>query len=196
MNLLWRTILHFWMSKRAHRRDSDGLHPYDVFSTSYRVLPTDIDYLGHLNNGRYLSIADLGRFDMLIRSGLWAEMQRLGWYPVVQSLTISYRKSLLPWKKFDVETRFMGFDDRAVYVEQRFVYEGEIYARLHMKGRFLKRAGGHVSVEEIRQLAGDPRDDSEIEGWIHSWASDVALPSVKSPAPSVWDSNDRPVHRH
>lgn len=195
MNLLWRTLLHFWISKRAHRRATDGLHPYDVFSTSYRVLPTDIDILGHLNNGRYLSIADLGRFDMLVRSGLWQEMQRLGWYPVVQSLTISYRKSLLPWTKFDIETRFIGFDERAVYVEQRFVYEGEIYARLHMKGRFLKRAGGHVSVEEIRQVAGTAPHDVELDDWIHTWASDVALPSPKRPAPSEWTNTERPIHR-
>jgi acyl-CoA thioesterase FadM len=194
VNLLWRTILHFWVSKRAHRRDT-GLHPYDVFSTSYRTLPTDIDILGHMNNGRYLSIADLGRFDMLVRSGLWQEMKRRGWYPVVQSLTISYRKSLLPWKKFDIETRFIGYDDRAVYVEQRFVFKGEIYARLHMKGRFLKRAGGHVSVEEIQHLVGDAPRDVELDGWIHTWAADVSLPSAKRPAPSEWASTGRPVHR-
>ncbi|MCP2032177.1 acyl-CoA thioesterase FadM [Okibacterium sp. HSC-33S16] len=194
MNLLWRTILHFWVSKRAHRRATDGLHPYDVYSTSYRVLPTDIDILGHMNNGRYLSIADLGRFDMLVRSGLWQEMKRVGWYPVVQSLTISYRKSLLPWKKFDVESRFIGYDDRAVYVEQRFVFEGEIYARLHMKGRFLKRSGGSVSIEEIQGVVGDAPHDVELDDWIHTWASDVSLPSPKRDAPSEWHS-ERPVHR-
>ena len=38
-------------------------------SISLRVLPNDIDINMHMNNGRYLTICDLTRVDMFIRSG-------------------------------------------------------------------------------------------------------------------------------
>lgn len=37
---------------------------------SFRVGPTDIDYNLHLNNAKYLSFMDLGRFDLTFKSGL------------------------------------------------------------------------------------------------------------------------------
>ena len=92
MNLIWRTILHFLFASRAPISS-----PFEVVTSAFRVLPTDLDVNGHMNNGRYLSISDLGRFDMLSRGGLWRELMRRGWYPVIASSTISYRKSLNPW---------------------------------------------------------------------------------------------------
>ena len=45
-------------------------------SLAFRVSPGDIDVNRHMNNGRYLTIMDLGRIDVLIRTGLWREMNR------------------------------------------------------------------------------------------------------------------------
>src|SRR5690606_7589807 len=112
---------------RARRDPSVGMH--DVGRTPFRVLPTDLDVLGHMNNGVYLSIMDLGRMDLMIRAGAWARLRELGYYPVVSNQTISYRKSLQPWQRFELETRIVGYDAKAVFVEQRFVVAGEIYAR-------------------------------------------------------------------
>jgi acyl-CoA thioesterase FadM len=39
-------------------------------SLRLRVLPNDIDINLHMNNGRYLTICDLTRVDMFIRTGL------------------------------------------------------------------------------------------------------------------------------
>lgn len=181
VNLLWRTLLHFLSSIRA----VSG--PFEIVTTRFRVLPTDLDVNRHMNNGRYLSISDIGRFDLLRASGLWKELRRRGWYPVVASSTISYRKSLRPWQRFEVESRFLGVDDRNVYLEQRFVVGGEIYARLYVRGRFLKDAGGHVPMEDLLGLLGELPPGVRVPEWLLAWGSDVALPSTKSPAPSEWD---------
>ncbi|KAG1647621.1 hypothetical protein GQR58_030448 [Nymphon striatum] len=42
------------------------------------VLPTDLDIAVHMNNGRYLTLADLGRWDMMIRNGFWKTMRAKG----------------------------------------------------------------------------------------------------------------------
>ncbi len=39
-------------------------------SLCLRVLPNDIDINLHMNNGRYLTVCDLTRVDMFIRTGL------------------------------------------------------------------------------------------------------------------------------
>jgi acyl-CoA thioesterase FadM len=182
VNLIWRTILHFFFASRAPISS-----PFDVVSSAFRVLPTDLDVNGHMNNGRYLSISDLGRFDLLSRGGMWRELMRRGWYPVIASSTISYRKSLNPWQRFELESRFLGHDERNVFIEQRFVVAGEVYARLFVRGRFLKKSGGHVPMDELVELFGVPPHTVAVPDWVLHWGTESALPSTKQPAPSEWD---------
>lgn len=180
MNLLWRTILHFLRPVRAVSS------PYEIVTSRFRVLPTDLDVNGHMNNGRYLSISDVGRFELLRAAALWRPMRRRGWYPVVASSTITFRKSLKPWQRFEVESRFLGVDERDVYLEQRFVVAGEIYARLHLRARFLKDAGGHVPMDDLLGVLGEMPSDLHTPSWLVAWGAEVSLPSTKSPAPSEW----------
>ena len=182
MNLLWRTILHSWLSARRSK-----VGPFDVVSTPFRVLPTDLDIYRHMNNGRYLSLFDLGRWDLLVRTGLWDVMQRRGWYAVVSSETVTFRKSLNLWQRFDVESRLIGHDDKAIYLEHRAVVEGEVYARAIIRARMLKRSGGTLSHEELFAAVGRPEGIPEVDEWVHDWAAASALPPTRADAPSIWN---------
>lgn len=182
MNLLWRTLLHSVLSRFRSRLD-----PLDVVRTPFRVLPTDLDVYRHMNNGRYLSIADIGRYDLLARAGLLGELKKRGWYPVVVASSITYRKSLMPWQRFVIESRFLGFDERCVYVEQRFVVDGEIHARMHLRGRFLKRRGGLVPMAELQEVLGVGADELTVPAELLRWGDETALPSTRQPAPSNWE---------
>lgn len=152
-----------------------------------RVLPTDIDLLRHMNNGRYLSLFDLGRWDLLTRSGLVEAMTKQGWYAVVAAETITFRRSLALGQRFDLETRMIGHDDRAVYLEHRALVRGEIFARAIIRARILRRTGGTVPHDELFAAVGRPEGLPDIESWVHDWAAGSALPSTKRPAPSVWE---------
>ncbi|HEY9423390.1 MAG TPA: thioesterase family protein [Microterricola sp.] len=187
MHMFFRTMLHMLVFSRRKPR----LGHYDVAHTNFMVLPTDQDILNHMNNGVYLSIMDVARFDMLVRNGVWATFKERGWYPVVVSETISFRKSLELWQRFTIESRILGFDDKAVYVEQRFVRPGadgqpEVYAQGFIRGRFLKRSGGVVPMHELLETVGTVPDGIEVPEWLLSWATDVALPPTRAEAPSVW----------
>ena len=181
MNLIFRTILQLLRSRRGTRI---GMH--DVGRTPFRVLPTDLDVLGHMNNGVYLSIMDLARMDLMIRAGAWSRLRALGYYPVVSNQTISYRKSLQPWQRFVVETRIAGYDSKGVFVEQRFVVGGEIYARAFMRGRFLKKSGGTVAIGEVADALGVDTGERALPAWLARWSDDVALPATRADAPSLW----------
>jgi acyl-CoA thioesterase FadM len=181
MNLLWRTIAHFFAPVPRVQNS------FEVVTSRFRVLPTDLDVNRHMNNGRYLSIADLGRLELLRASGLWRSIRRQGWYPVVASSTITFRRSLAPWQRFDVESRILGVDERNFYTEQRFVVKGEIYARLFVRGRMLKDAGGHVRMDELIGILGEAPIGSGVPAWLREWGVNSGLPPAKSPAPSSWD---------
>ena len=181
MNKLFRL---WWLALRARR--ATPLAPTDISRVRFRVLPNDLDLQGHMNNGVYLSIMDLGRIDLMLRSGVWRELTSRGYYPVVVSSTITYRRSLDPWESYELETRIVGLDDIASYVEQRFVRDGEICARGVIKARFLKKAGGIVPIPELAELFGLDPDNPPLPAWLAEWSGNAALPSRRDPAPSVW----------
>ncbi|HCU78225.1 MAG TPA: 4-hydroxybenzoyl-CoA thioesterase, partial [Microbacterium sp.] len=64
VNVMWRTMLVIWRARWRKRRE--GLvSPTGVARIRLTTLPTDIDILRHVNNGRYLSLFDLGRGALL-----------------------------------------------------------------------------------------------------------------------------------
>ena len=192
MHMLPRTLWHQWFVGSKGPR----LRFTDVSRSNFRVWPTDIDILRHMNNGKYLSIMDIGRYDLLLRNGVFELFTNEGWYPVVVGQTISYRKSLNPWKKFTVESRILGFDDQAVYLEQRFVRPAprssniggtpEVYAQAFVRGRILRRTGGVVPVEEIISKSGADPALLRVPSDVLAWGQSTKLPSTRADAPSVW----------
>ncbi|WGD37659.1 acyl-CoA thioesterase [Lysinibacter sp. HNR] len=183
VNMILRMFFLTLRSKRGPR-----LQPWDVCRTRFRVVLTDLDVLRHMNNGRYLSIMDLGRLDLMYRSRMWQKLKQRGWYPVVVAQSITYRKSLTLGQSFIVETQMVGHDTKAFYLEQRFTVGGEIYARAFLRARFLKRTGGALlATEVVEGLGVDDIPANRMPEWVRNWAEASTLPATKAPAPSVWD---------
>ncbi|THJ68566.1 acyl-CoA thioesterase [Arthrobacter echini] len=180
MHLIFRTLLLLLTSRRR-----PPLSIWSAGSVRMRVLLTDIDIAMHMNNGMYFSVFDLGRFDLMVRSGVWQMMRRRGWSPVAAGETISFRKSLTLGRRYTIETRILGLDERAIYFEQRTVVDDEIYARAVIATRLVS-ASGPVSNEEIIATFGAPPEDLVLPEWIHQWRIDNALPSTRRPAPHAW----------
>ncbi len=183
MNLLWRMILvHLRATWRLRRDGSMPLTGVSVIRLT--TLPTDIDILRHMNNGRYLSLADLGRWDLVVRIGVFAHTQRLGWIPVLSQASATYRRSFVLGQRFELQTRMIGTDDRAVVMEQRFVRDGDIYMRLITRTRFVKRSGCVVTIDELHKELGTLPD--RIPEWVHDWAETSRLASTKQRLVSDW----------
>ena len=174
------------LTARRRVRRFGRLAPTGIGRVRLTTLPTDIDLLQHMNNGRYLSLFDLGRWDLLVRTGLWDVMKARSWYAVVSSETVTFRKSLNLWQRFDVESRMIGHDDKAIYLEHRAVVDGEVYARAIIRARMMKRSGGTLSHEELFAAVGRPEGLPEVDEWVHEWAAASALPPTRAEAPSIW----------
>ena len=118
------------------------------------VWPPDLDVLFHVNNGVYLSMLDVARVDLMLRSGVGARLRKHGIYPVVAAETIRFRRSLKLFQAFEVETTVIGWDEKALLIQHHFLRRGELVADAVVRARFLKRQGGTVSSRELLELVG------------------------------------------
>ena len=132
------------------------LGPLDESAVRFVVWPNDLDANLHMNNGRYLTVMDLGRVDLLIRSGLLRVLMRRRWGGVVASATIRYRRPLNLFQRYELRTRLLGWDERWVFMEQRFVRGGDLVATAVVKAQFLGPEG-RVTPAMVAGVAGfDP----------------------------------------
>lgn len=178
LRLVWSHLSWRWRSQ---------LQVSSVGVRNFIVWPTDIDIFRHMNNGIYLTLLDLARFDLMKRSRTWQKLKKQKIHPVVVQETITFRKSLTPWLRFQIETKIIGWDEQAFYVGQRFVVKGEIYAEAVVKLRFLQSPKGIPTPSEVNQrLGGWPGDMPKLPDWVTQWNKSVALPKGREAAPSDW----------
>jgi acyl-CoA thioesterase FadM len=152
----------------------------------FRVWPTDLDTSLHMNNGRYLTIMDLGRLDFVVRTGLWRPLVRHRWTPIASSILVRFRRELRTRDRFRLETRILAWAEASVVMEQLFIFAvgpraGEVAARALFKGGLYDRkARTFVPVsrlmEELGVFAESPPATPEIEAFLKA---DNALREVK-----------------
>ena len=134
-----------------------------------RVWPNDLDLNLHMNNGRYLSLMDLGRVDVMFHSGAFALWFKRGWQPLVAASTVRHFKSLSLGQGFEIRTRILGWDEKWVYFEQRFTRRGELYALAGVKALM---AGNQrlISTQELFGATGhNLRPGPPLPDWMLTW---------------------------
>ncbi len=126
----------------------------------FRVLPHDLDLNMHMNNARYLALMDLGRIDLIARTGIWRPMFRQRWRPVVGGALVRFRRPLGPFRTFTLKSRAIGLDAKWIYVEQRLEAAGSIACLAVVRTAFVGSSGVVPPVEVVRQagFAGAPRE--------------------------------------
>ncbi|UEM21852.1 thioesterase family protein [Skermanella mucosa] len=151
MNLVFRMIKVLLAALFGRRRDL-----MDESVLTFRVWPNDLDVNLHMNNGRYLTIMDLGRMDLMIRCGLARPIIRNRWMPVLGGASVRFRRSLKPFERFRLHTRVLGWDAKWVYMEHRIEsMDGRVAAHATVRGLFKSRAGTVEPAEILRLLGRD-----------------------------------------
>ncbi|MGB7212855.1 MAG: thioesterase family protein [Gemmatimonadales bacterium] len=151
MSLLFRLIL---VVVAAVWRRSD-LAPFDASRLTLRVLPTDLDPNWHVNNGRYLTLMDLGRIDLVIRIGFLGLVFRRRWMPVLGGAVIRFQRPLALWQRYELVTRFLGWDEKWMYFEQRFESAGKVCVVAFVRALFRGRDGSVPSADVLHGVGMD-----------------------------------------
>lgn len=156
MNLLIRL---FWLIATARFRNRIEL--LDECRLDLRVLPTDIDANLHLTNARYLSMMDLGRVELILQMGVFKTLLKRGWLPVVANVNIQFKRQIKPFRRFEIITRIIGWDEKWLFLEQRFETEKGTAAIGVIKSLFRSKKG-NIPTSEILKLVGFQGDSPEL----------------------------------
>lgn len=157
--LLWIALSSLWRGR---------IHLLDESSISRRVRPGDIDLNLHVNNGRYLTLADLGRMDFFLRCGLMGLMFKHKWKPIIAGVMSRYHRGLVLFQPYIITTQILGWDDKWAYLEHRFERVNKVVATIVVKGLFVGPRG-RVSMQEVVEALGFVGGSPEIPAAIRSW---------------------------
>lgn len=164
MNLFFRLLGIIFGSFRRPRLDITGLS-----TLTFRVWPLDLDLNLHLTNSRYMSLMDLGRLDLILRSHTWRAMRRGRLGVVLGGTAIRFRRSLAPFKRFTLTSKVLGWDERWIYVEQVFTGPEGVACHAVLRTAFVK-AGKIVSPNDALALADRQQPSPALPGWVNQWA--------------------------
>lgn len=160
----------------AALRNSGGVGIDHVSRLRFRVGVGDIDVNLHMNNGRYLTIMDLGRIDLLIRTGLYREMRRRKITGVVAVQRVRYRVALDHLDRFRLDSRILGWSDEGIIFDHRVLRlrrgEEKLAATATVRFVFtpLERGGARPKPAEVLRAAGilaeSPALPEEVVLWL------------------------------
>ena len=127
-----------------------GESKVDLLATTrvcLRVWPNDLDFNLHVNNGRYLALADIGRMHWFVRTGVLGVARQQKAFPVVGDAIAKFRHDLKVFQKFEIHTRLIGWDRKWGFIEHRFVRSDRVIGVVAIRGVF-KGAAAAQSIRE------------------------------------------------
>ena len=128
----------------------------------------DIDIFPEVNNGRHLTLMDLGRFDLAVRSGFWKTIHREGWGLTVGGASVRFRHRVPPFSRVLLRTRVVGRDDRWFYFHQKMETGGRVCSAALVRAGITSK-GGLVPVERVLEATGRAGWEPELPEWVRAW---------------------------
>ncbi|MGH8428339.1 MAG: acyl-CoA thioesterase [Bryobacteraceae bacterium] len=149
MNLYLR-LLGLWLRNLHSPRRST----FEPSRLKGRAWPNDLDLFGHVNNGRYLTLMDLGRLDIVLASGLLSIMRQRHWYAVAAAVEIRFQRPLKLWQRYTLATEIVDWNDTWFVFEQRFEIAGKLAARALVQAQF-RTGRERVPTSEVFAAVGE-----------------------------------------
>ena len=141
----------------------------DIHESRHICWPWDLDMFMELNNGRTLTLYDLGRFAAAQRSGLVGALIANKWTMTMAGSNVRYRRRITAFEKFTTKSRVACWDDRFVYLEQSmWKTNGECASHIVSRVAVLKN-GKRLDPSEVAIVLGLPPESPPIPEWIAAW---------------------------
>ncbi len=171
----------------ASRQSRIGLT--DEHVSHHIIWPWDLDAFLELNNGRTLTIYDLGRLGAGVRSGLVGALKDQKWGLTMAGSSVRYRRRLRMFARVEMRSRGVCWDDKFMYIEQSMWN-----SRGECANHVLYRAAatdkdGIVSPERILAAIGENVKSPPMPEWIRAWVKAEAL----RPWPPMQDEMPTPI---
>ena len=149
-------------------RNATPLPPLGVHVSYHRCWPQDIDVFMEMNNGRILTILDLGRTVLGKRVGLMRALKANGWGLTMAGASVRYRKRIRPFVKFKIVSRAVGWDDRFIYIDQSIWIKGECAAQALYRSAVTDE-NGIVGPQRVFDYLGKDNIRPPLPEWAERW---------------------------
>jgi acyl-CoA thioesterase FadM len=147
-------------------------------------MPWDLDMFAEMNNGRVLTLYDLGRIDHAHRIGLIGLLKPNRWGFAVGGASVRYRRRVRAFDRLTLRTHCVGRDDRWFYMHQAMERGGEAVSAGLMRVCCTDR-DGIVSTDRVVAALGYPAWAPPLPGWVQAWvAADAERPWPPMIAPA------------
>jgi acyl-CoA thioesterase FadM len=151
---------------RARRMPALGL--FDTHVSTQLCWPWDLDPWVELNNGRTLTLFDLGRLPLGLRTGIHRHLKAQGWGMTVAGSTVRYRRRVTLFSRLTTYSRCLGWDARFLYMEQSMWKGEECTSHVLIRSAIVSKAG-IVPPEELARLAGVSTTSPVLPDWVQAW---------------------------
>lgn len=143
--------------------------PFDgVHVSGHTCWPWDIDPWLELNNGRTLTLYDLGRVPLAVRCGLTRALRANRWGLTVAGSSVRYRRRVRAFHRVELRSAFIGRDARFLYVQQAMYRAGEALSAGLFRGA-VTEASGIVATDRVVAALGNPELPT-LPAWAAAWA--------------------------
>ncbi len=146
------------------------LNPEDSSALELRAGFTDIDMFMELNNARYFTYMELGRWDFSYRIGLIGLMKKHKWGVAIGGASVRYRRRIPFLSKFTLTTQLICHDGRWFYFLQEMHIKNKICFSALIKACVTSKNGLMPAPEVIKEL-GRESWNPDIPEWISAWVN-------------------------
>ncbi|MFC7705862.1 acyl-CoA thioesterase [Plastorhodobacter daqingensis] len=167
----------FRLMKEARRARRMPPLPLTGTHVSHHICwPWDLDPWIELNNGRTLTLYDLGRVPYGRRIGFEAALRKQGWGMTVAGNSLRYRRRVRAFDRVEMLTRCLGWDRRFFYIEQSMWKGGDCTSHMLLRSAVTSR-NGIVPPAEVLAAMGHPEESPTLPDWVTAWiAADATRP--------------------
>lgn len=158
-----------------HRGKPLGL--FDTHVSDHICWPWDLDPWMELNNGRTLTLFDLGRMPLSVRLGMVRALRENGWGMTAAGNTVRYRRRVRMFHKVQMHSRLLGWDARFVYVEQAMWRQNEALNHILVRLAATEATGILPPDRLIAAMGHEGIPSPALPDWVRSWiAADATRP--------------------
>jgi acyl-CoA thioesterase FadM len=157
----------FRMAKELFKfRNAAPLGATDTHLSTHLIWPWDLDPWRELNNGRTLTLFDLGRLPLIVRTGLAAGVRGKGWYITVAGTNVRYRRRLTVFTQVTQRSKCIGWDAN---LEQSFWKGDDCASHMLLRAAVASKAGIVPPAQVMADLGRDAQSP-HLPEWVLAWA--------------------------
>lgn len=164
-----RMMKEIWTGRR---RPPLGLMETQV--THHICWPWDLDIFLELNNGRTLSLFDLGRISLATRTVFGKVLKQRGWGITVAGNSVRYRRRVRAFDRLEIRTRCIGWDARFLYMEQS-MWKGRDCTSHQILRSAVTSKDGIVAPDKVLAAMGERLESPGLPDWVKAWIAAEAL---------------------